>query len=56
MDDKISNAARKLIAQGKEATSHAIGDENQKAEDQGDQAQRDLRQAGEKFKDGFKKN
>ncbi|WP_247829283.1 CsbD family protein [Arthrobacter antioxidans] len=55
LDDKIGNAAQKLGGQGKEATGHATGDENLKAEGQGDQAKGDLKQAGEKIKDAFKK-
>ncbi|WP_196820814.1 CsbD family protein [Arthrobacter sp. CAN_A6] len=56
LDDKIANAAQKLGGQGKEAAGDATGDENLKAEGQGDQAKGDLKQAGEKLKDAFKKN
>ncbi|MHA7280270.1 CsbD family protein [Arthrobacter sp. MDT2-2] len=56
LDDKISNAAQKLIGQGKEAAGHATGDKNLKAEGQGDQAKGDLKQAGEKLKDAFRKD
>ncbi|MHA7145337.1 CsbD family protein [Arthrobacter sp. TmT3-37] len=56
LDDKISNAAQKLIGQGKEATGTATGDESLKAEGQSDQAKGDLKQAGEKLKDAFKKD
>ncbi|MHA7209974.1 CsbD family protein [Arthrobacter sp. MDT1-65] len=55
LDDKIGNAAQKLGGQGKEAAGHVTGDENLKAEGQGDQAKSDLKQAGEKIKDVFKK-
>ncbi len=55
LDDKLSNAADKLGGKGKEAAGHATGDENLKAEGQGDQAKGDLKQAGEKLKDAFKK-
>jgi uncharacterized protein YjbJ (UPF0337 family) len=55
LDDKLSNAADKLGGKGKEAAGHAIGDESLKAEGQGDQAKGDLKQAGEKLKDAFKK-
>ncbi len=56
LDDKISNAAEKLGGQGKEAAGDATGDEKLKAEGQGDQAKGNLKQAGEKVKDAFKKN
>jgi uncharacterized protein YjbJ (UPF0337 family) len=56
LDDKISNPAQKLGGQGKEAAGHATGDESLKAEGQGDQAKGDLKQAGEKIKDAFKKD
>jgi uncharacterized protein YjbJ (UPF0337 family) len=55
LDDKISNATDKLGGKGKEAAGHATGDESLKAEGQGDQAKGDLKQAGEKLKDAFKK-
>ena len=56
LDDKISNAAQKLGGQGKEAAGTATGDESLRAEGQGDQAKGDLKQAGEKLKDAFKKD
>lgn len=56
LDDKISNAAQKLSGQGKEAAGNATGDESLKAEGQGDQVKGDLKQAGEKLKDAFKKD
>lgn len=56
LDDKISNAAEKLGGQGKEAAGDATGDGKLKAEGQGDQAKGNLKQAGEKVKDAFKKN
>ncbi|MHA7217249.1 CsbD family protein [Arthrobacter sp. MDT1-48-3] len=55
LDDKLSNAADKLGGKGKEAAGHATGDESLKAEGQGDQVKGDLKQAGEKLKDAFKK-
>jgi uncharacterized protein YjbJ (UPF0337 family) len=55
LDDKIGNAAEKLGGKGKEATGEATGDESLKAEGQADQAKGDLKQAGEKVKDAFKK-
>ncbi|WP_104140894.1 CsbD family protein [Arthrobacter sp. ZGTC131] len=55
LDDKIENTAEKLGGKGKEAAGEATGDENLRAEGQGDQAKSDLKQAGEKVKDAFKK-
>ncbi|WP_139007093.1 CsbD family protein [Arthrobacter crystallopoietes] len=56
LDDKIGNAAQKLGGKGKEAGGEATGDESLKAEGQGDQAKSDVKQAGEKVKDAFKKD
>jgi uncharacterized protein YjbJ (UPF0337 family) len=56
LDDKIGNAAEKMGGKGKEAAGEATGDENLRAEGQGDQAKGDLKQAGEKVKDAFKKD
>ncbi|NOJ60303.1 CsbD family protein [Arthrobacter sp. 260] len=56
LDDKIGNAAEKLGGKGKEATGDATGDNELKAEGKGDQAKGDLKQAGEKVKDAFKKD
>lgn len=54
-DDKIENAAEKVSGKGKEAAGDAKGDENLKAEGQADQSKADLKDAGEKTKDAFKK-
>ena len=56
LDDKIDNAAEKLGGKGKEAAGNATGDDRLKAEGQGDQTKADLKQAGEKVKDAFKKD
>ncbi|WP_309108870.1 CsbD family protein [Arthrobacter sp.] len=56
LDDKIENTSEKLGGKGKEAAGEATGDESLKAEGQGDQAKSDLKQAGEKVKDAFKKD
>jgi uncharacterized protein YjbJ (UPF0337 family) len=56
LDDEVQNAAEKLGGKGKEATGEATGDESLKAEGQTDQAKGDLKQAGEKVKDAFKKD
>lgn len=55
LGDKIRHTAEKLGGKGKEATGEATGDERLKAEGQGDQTKSDLKQAGEKIKDAFKK-
>ena len=56
LGDKMDNAAEKLAGKGKEAAGQAKGDDRLKAEGQGDQAKADLKQAGEKVKDAFKKD
>jgi uncharacterized protein YjbJ (UPF0337 family) len=56
LDDKIKNTADKLGGKGKEAAGDATGDDRLKAEGKGDQATSDLKQAGEKVKDAFKKD
>ena len=56
LDDKIENTAEKLGGKGKEASGEATGDERLKAEGKGDQSKSDLKQAGEKVKDAFKKD
>ncbi|TNB70275.1 CsbD family protein [Arthrobacter sp. BB-1] len=56
LDDKIENTAEKLGGKGKEAAGEATGDDRLKAEGQTDQAKGDLKQAGEKVKDAFKKD
>lgn len=54
--DKIKHAAEKLGGKGKEAAGEARGDDNLKAEGKGDQVKSDLKHAGEKIKDAFKKH
>jgi len=56
LDDKIENAAEKLGGKGKETAGDATGDESLRAEGKGDQAKGDLKQAGEKVKDAFRKD
>ncbi|MBT2520878.1 CsbD family protein [Arthrobacter sp. ISL-28] len=56
LDDKIKNAADELSGKGKETAGEATGDEGLRAEGKGDQAKSDLKQAGEKIKDVFKKD
>jgi uncharacterized protein YjbJ (UPF0337 family) len=54
-DDKARNKAEELKGQGKEALGRATGDEELEAEGRTDQANSDLKQAGEKVKDAFKR-
>jgi uncharacterized protein YjbJ (UPF0337 family) len=56
LDDKIENAAEKLGGKGKEAAGKATDDEGLEAEGKLDQSKSDLKQAGEKVKDAFKKD
>jgi uncharacterized protein YjbJ (UPF0337 family) len=56
LGDKIKNAAEKAGGKGKEAAGTATGDESLRIEGQTDQAKGDLKQAGEKVKDAFKKD
>ena len=52
--DKLNNKAEELAGKGKESVGDATGNEDLKAEGQGDQAKGNLKQAGEKVKDVFK--
>ena len=56
LDDKIANAAEDLAGKGKEAAGKASDDERLEAEGRADQSRADLKQAGEKVKDAFKKD
>lgn len=56
LGDKIDNTAEKLAGKGKETAGNATGDDRLKAEGKGDQVKADLKQAGEKIKDAFKKD
>ncbi|MEO5780531.1 MULTISPECIES: CsbD family protein [Arthrobacter] len=56
LGDKIHNAAEKLHGKGKEATGDATGNDRLKAEGKSHQVKADLKQAGEKIKDAFKKH
>ncbi|UER55305.1 CsbD family protein [Kineosporiaceae bacterium SCSIO 59966] len=55
MDDKLSNKGEDLGGKAKEATGRATGDEEMETEGRADQVKADLKQAGEKVKDAFKK-
>jgi uncharacterized protein YjbJ (UPF0337 family) len=56
LDDKIDNAAEKMGGKAKEAAGAAADDESLRTEGQMDQSKADLKQAGEKIKDAFKKD
>jgi uncharacterized protein YjbJ (UPF0337 family) len=56
LGDKIDNTAEKLGGKGKEAAGKATDDRSLEAEGKGDQVKADLKQAGEKVKDAFKKD
>jgi uncharacterized protein YjbJ (UPF0337 family) len=54
-EDKVKNTAEKVTGKVKEHTGKATGDESLEAEGRADQAKGDLKNAGEKIKDVFKK-
>ncbi len=54
-EDKIDNKGEDLGGKLKEGVGRATGDEELEAQGRGDQAKSDLKQAGEKLKDAFKK-
>jgi uncharacterized protein YjbJ (UPF0337 family) len=56
LDDKIENAAEKLGGKGKEAAGRASDDPNLEAEGKADQSKAELKQAGDKDKDAFKRD
>ncbi|MEV8150854.1 CsbD family protein [Arthrobacter sp. NPDC080073] len=55
-DDKIQNAGEKLAGKSKEAAGKVTGNERLEAEGKMDQTKSDLKTAGEKVKDAFKKD
>ena len=54
-EDKAKNAAQQTTGKIKEGAGKMTGDQSLEAEGRGDQAKGDLKQAGEKIKDAFKK-
>jgi uncharacterized protein YjbJ (UPF0337 family) len=54
-DDKTDNQTEKLGGKLKEGTGKATGDESLEAQGKRDQSSSDLKQAGEKVKDAFKR-
>ncbi len=55
LEDKLKNKAEGLQGQGKEKVGDATDDKDMQAEGKSDQSKADLKQAGEKVKDAFKK-
>ena len=53
--DKAKNAVEDTGGKAKEALGKATGDKDTEAEGKGDQSEADLKNAGEKVKDAFKK-
>ena len=53
--DKVNNTAETAKGKVKEGVGKATGNESLEAEGHADQAKGDLKQAGEKVKDAFKK-
>jgi uncharacterized protein YjbJ (UPF0337 family) len=54
-DEKISNKTDSAVGKAKETVGGAVGNESMEAEGKKDQSKSDLKQAGEKVKDAFKK-
>mgnify|MGYP001260813293 FL=1 len=52
--DKIENAKDELVGKGKEASGKVTDNERLEAEGRAQQAEADVKQAGEKVKDAFK--
>jgi uncharacterized protein YjbJ (UPF0337 family) len=55
-DDKMSNKAEELRGKAKEKVGEATGDEELEAQGHTDQAKGNLKQAGEKVKDAFRRD
>lgn len=53
--DKLKNAAQGFTGKGKQRRGRATGDRHLEREGHADQSSADLKQAGEKVKDAFKK-
>jgi uncharacterized protein YjbJ (UPF0337 family) len=54
-EDKLNNQAENLKGKAKEAWGDATDDEELEGEGKADQSKSDLKQAGEKVKDAFRK-
>jgi uncharacterized protein YjbJ (UPF0337 family) len=55
-DDKTQNKTEGLVGKGKESLGKVTGDDEMKNEGKAEQSKADLKQAGEKVKDAFKKS
>jgi uncharacterized protein YjbJ (UPF0337 family) len=55
IEDKAANKVTEVKGKVKKETGAAIGNEQMEAEGKADQAKGNLKQAGEKVKDAFKK-
>ncbi|MGP0223946.1 MULTISPECIES: CsbD family protein [unclassified Paenarthrobacter] len=55
-DDKAQNTGEKIAGKAKEAAGKLTDNERLEAEGRGEQAKADLKNAGEKVKDAFKKD
>ncbi|MEO5708851.1 MAG: CsbD family protein [Nocardioidaceae bacterium] len=55
-DDKVANKTDGLAGKAKEAVGGATGNQSLENEGKKDQSKADLKQAGEKVKDAFKKD
>jgi uncharacterized protein YjbJ (UPF0337 family) len=53
--DKARNKAQEVAGKAKEAIGRATGDPDTEARGKGDQAKSNLKDAGEKIKDAFRK-
>jgi uncharacterized protein YjbJ (UPF0337 family) len=54
-DDKVDNKAQELTGKVKEGVGKATDDRNLEAQGKNDQTKSNLKQAGEKVKDAFKR-
>ncbi|MBA2739951.1 MAG: CsbD family protein [Nocardioidaceae bacterium] len=54
-DDKLSNKSEGMGGKAKEAVGEATGDDALKNQGKRDQSKADIKQAGEKVKDAFKR-
>ncbi|WP_347109189.1 CsbD family protein [Paenarthrobacter sp. S56] len=55
-DDKAQNTGEKIAGKAKEAAGKLTDNERLEAEGKGEQTKADLKNAGEKVKDAFKKD
>ena len=54
-DDKVDNKAEELRGKAKEGVGRLTDDEELEAQGRADQAKADIKQAGEKVKDAFRR-